>query len=207
MKGNNLAEQNQLPDGILKIKKMLALGHIPCRKNEHYKAYHKHTGVEVYKVTNCLIHACFNLTNKQLQKLTQEDINIIVHHIEHKLQPTEEIKEHIFTMLNKAGLTVQKYKKFGKPLKENQWLVAFYVGKKYFYEQVTFLDYHFMLKEKDGTWSEKIGFTNIVNFRKAPPRSFTNKNTYIKYKREGIYVITNPYATAEKTSSNIEQTI
>lgn len=198
-KNFNQEPEQELPIGILKINKLLRLGHHPSRGKEHYQAYHKHTGHKTALLANCLMHACFNLTNKQLQQFTAEDVGVLTGHIQNCHQPsTDEIKRSIFDTLKKTGLQVHRSRRKCE-IKENQWLIALYFGKDPKFAKVGYLrqDYHFMLKEKDGSWSEKRGFTETVNHHKKPPKKFTDYATGFEYCLEGYYLITNPYA--EKT--------
>lgn len=54
-------------------------------------------------------------------------------------------------------------------------------------------DYHFILKEKDGKWSEKRGFSSEINIIDNPPVAYEHNRESL-YLLQGYYLITNPYA-------------
>ena len=92
--------------------------------------------------------------------------------------------------LRKTGLQVERYQE-GKILKSNQWKVAMYFSEAYkrgFGER----GWHFLLQERDGSWSGKDGGSTIVEkFEK--PEQFIPWALNNKYELDDILVLTNQY--------------
>ena len=187
---------------ILKLNKIFKLHHyVPARGSQSYSE--KHNGGFCFSnIVNCFAHACFNLTNDQLNDFSTLECQCYFgHKIDYLEQPTKEIKANLFYFIKDTGLTVRRTFKSAK-LKENQWLVALYFGIYLFDGKNQ--DFHFLLKEKDGTWSGKIGTTQKVEYYKIPPKDFVSTCNY-KYKLDGFYVITNPYLENTKEEEENEK--
>ena len=183
---------------IDKLKQIVTSGHIPSR-------FHKNYDFNSAFISNCFIHACFNLTDEQLQYFDENKLCEIKKHINH-YSTDEEIKESLFSVVKATGLKIVRTNE-NHPCNNNQWIVAFYLGAiRYSLElgvRPVYEDYHFMLKERDGGWSEKCGTLSEINITENPPISYeSNGNVYIL---QGYYLITNPYAEFKNNKTINEQ--
>lgn len=101
---------------ISKLNKIIMSGHIPSRS---YKTYNPRTTF----VSNCFIHACFNLTDEQLYLFGENEADEIMRHINYdKLSTDEEIKDSLFSVVKNSGLCIERVGK-NHPCKDNQWVV------------------------------------------------------------------------------------
>lgn len=167
---------------IKNINTIFRQGYVPSRGAESYRSLLPN-GVRICRVTNCLEHACFNLTNKQLAecKIDTKSSDLFGN-FEALNISNEKYEADILKLVRNVGLEVKKCPE-NKILKNNQWKVAMY-----FEDMGDRRDFHFMLQEKNGMWSSKQGDLDTVEIYQEPPIVF--KRTYVKY---GIYEITNPY--------------
>lgn len=153
------------------------------------------------KYTNCLAHACFGLPNEYIEEYVCRQL------VDNHCCPSpfagfgkgkKETLENMFEFLKKVGLEVSPYTG-NEILKSNQTKVALYFSKAYDMpnSEKNFLsaDFHFLRQELNGHWSAKDGFNRRVKTYKTLPETIKlqKDNPYILY---GLYVITNPYATA-----------
>jgi hypothetical protein len=181
---------------ISKLKKIITSGHTPSRSHNTY-------GIIPSFSSNCFIHACFNLTDEQLQSFNGNEMFEIMKHINGSKPSTDkEIKNNLFSVVKATGLNIESTEK-DYSCNNNQWVVAFYLGaRKYSLEpgkRPVYEDYHFMLKEKSGEWSEKQGTSTEINIIDNPPISYkSNENVYLL---QGFYLITNPYAELIKNKN------
>ena len=164
---------------VKKLNRIFSLGYIPSRENQSYK-FKLNNGLKTGDLINCFFHACFNLTNNQIKKfkISFEEADVLWHYY-----PTEKgvDRNYISTLvkfIESTGLSINECKQNTK-MNYNQWKIAYYYNNQNF-------DFHFMLQEKDGKWSSKLGSSrNLEYFEEAP------KEYHKDYKLEGFYAITN----------------
>ena len=169
---------------ILKIKKIFKLGYIPSRGNENYKIVDGNNVTNYAPLINCLGHACFNLTNEHLKDFDKNDASILRNFIQSPLHANTYIAKDIFNFVKKCGLKIKPTKRHSL-LKDNEWKIALYFGW-YGYRK----DYHFLLQEKDGTWSSKWGSSSEVIFLNSPTKKLNHCG--YDYTLYGFYKISNP---------------
>ena len=194
---NNIKIYNKVMNNkemILKnLNEIFRKGYVPARGSESYRV-HLSNGERASEMVNCLEHACFNLTNEQLDKccLNKNDSNFCC-----DTEPSyvnEEYENSLLGLIKSVGLKVNRCKE-NAVLKENQWKVALY-----FEDSDVFRDFHFMLQEKNNMWSSKQGVLDNVELYDEPPLVF--KKYYVKY---GTYKITNPYIQSGKKDNKTER--
>ena len=179
---------------ILKLKKIFKLGYIPSRGNESYTEKENGKSVSYYVYPNCLAHACFNLTNQQIKSLDYTDREIFSSFIKTPYYSDKYILRDILRFIKQCGLKTTKCE-VSSPLQHNEWKIAIYFGWRN-----NTKDYHFLLLEKDETWSSKWGFSITVDHFKIPPTKIEH-NGY-SYHLYGFYKITNPYANNKTPDDN-----
>lgn len=193
-------DQDRRARAILKLNKILKQGHIPCRFFKPYSLSTTH-------IANCFIHSVYNLSEKQLKSLNSLEMDEIKMHIHHKNAHNQKaINESIFSVIKESGLQVEQVDKC-YPCAKNQWIVAYYLsvrkdslksGAKKEFE-----DYHFMLREKNGYWSEKLGPLQNVNKYTQPPLTI-DRYSHI-YQLQGFYLITNPYTDKQRNNKLLQE--
>lgn len=204
----DIQKETRKQQTILKLNKIFKKGYLPSRKDALYKAYHKTDNNELKWYANCFIHACFNLSNEQLQNFNLKEMEDLFDHIDYKkVSNSDKIKESLFSVIKKAGLKVEKTSKNHK-CNNNQWIVAYYLAIKDYnlgIKNKLYDDYHFILKEKDGKWSEKVGVTSTVNVYNEPPQKLQRPNSQNIYFLQGYYLITNPYAKKARQKGETQE--
>ena len=170
---------------IKKLSEIYKLGHLPCRGDQLYD--------KTFRLANCFEHACLNLTDQEIEQycITENDSCEFgnFYSITQKGTSLE-----IERTLKKTGLQIEKCTP-DKVINFNQWKVALYF--EYFYTLNR--DFHFLIQEKDGSWSGKIGYTSKCHhFKNLPESVCCDKRYYNLYE---TFCITNPYATKEKEHS------
>lgn len=177
----NLDKTNE----ILKLKNIVKMGHLPSRGLTHYD--------KSILYANCLEHACFNLSNAQLvENFSLAKSRLVFGHFEN-LRAKPLINE-ICEFVKSTGLVLTPCQP-NDVLGPKQWKVALYIFDDIFCNNS---DFHFLLQEKDGLWSEKFGFDRDISLygdltQKIYPSNnpFDDENAY---NFAGTYAITNPYA-------------
>lgn len=163
---------------------------MPDRGDEEYDMFAKYV--------NCFEHACFNLSNRELEELGIDCFEYTYRSPfgEFSQNSIHEAKEEMLEFLTQTGLLVEKFD--GKKiLKSNQHKVALYFSEAFEREQGE-RDYHFLLQRKDGKWSGKCGdmssrVESYETLEETLPYAFNNK-----YKLDTVLVLTNPYASEER---------
>ncbi len=176
---------------ILKLKEIFKLGYRPERRLETYRCKTP-SGFLTGQITNCLEHACFNLTNKQIidNNFSIYDKSAFQSFIDVN-KSLSEITQDIFNFVEDAGLKVSDNKKIIN--KQKEWRVALYYRTDYEVE-----DYHFLLQEKSGIWTSKMGSSlNIQKYLTLPKVVYRNYDLY------GVYTIKNPYIKEKQTEISI----
>ena len=181
---------------ILKLKKVFMLGYCPERKGESYSFVNPYTDINYYQQINCFAHACFNLTNQQITSncFEKNDIDSFKNLIDDYWEEDKSIERKLTTFVRKTGLKIEECSD-EEDLEENQWRVALYFFTGYF-----FRDFHFLLNEKDGSWSSKYGTEDVLEFFENRPDEFVVEKYGDHYQYYGTYKITNPYAGKNKES-------
>ena len=167
----------------LKINKFLKNGYVPNRGLTPYSESTK-------SLANCFEHACFNFPNSFLENFDRSDRNAFSSF----LYP--EISSSISNMkefLKQTGLTIEEDNNL--PLNANQWKIAIYFSTVYDnqpWEWQRDGDFHLMLQEKDGSWSNKFGNQkDVITFDKLP-ETFSHGGQTYRF-RETL-TLTNPYS-------------
>ena len=163
---------------ILKLQKLVKMGHLPSHYGQSYK------DCKQFYIPNCFAHACFNLTNEQIETLTKADYNAFRGFIQSVFHADKYIAKDLMEFVKQCGLKVNKTNS-SLPKHDNEWKVALYFGSERFKK-----DFHFLLLEKDGTWSAKHGETDKVTYYNEAPK-FLDYNYEYPLKLYGIYKITN----------------
>lgn len=172
---------------IRKLQKIIKQGHVPNRGLEPY--------IKTYALANCFEHACFNLSNLQLKYGHIKECD--TYDFSHFHSPEkDETFEKFANYLKETGLNIEKCSK-NKILKSNQWIIALYFEPLY----PVCKDYHFLLKEKDGTWSGKVGFSKNIETFENLPKEMDNNCFYELY---DTFCITNPYAKEDNIKNKNE---
>lgn len=164
---------------INKLSNIVKMGYVPQRGFEQYS-------IQSCRLVNCFEHACFNLTNSQLSIFDKNDQNAFV--LDMDLSNDNLIIKSMMGFVRATGLEIEPCLPKVN-LKSNQWQVAFYLTEPCDFDD---RDFHFLLKEKDETWSAKNGFSDIVS-------NYNKLETYLPtfpsyYHLKGTFAITNPYA-------------
>ena len=165
---------------LLKLNKIFKAGYIPSRnKKEDYASKDN----MFKKITNCFEHACFNLTNEQLKHFDKKDFENFF--CLPNLKNTELSREEIYNIVKHSiTSTGLKVKSAEEELKPNEWKVAMYFSEHE-------IDLHFLLQEKDGSWSGKFGeLEKVDRFQILPLKIYRTHTEYTLYK---VFAIVNPY--------------
>ncbi len=177
---------------IKSLNEILKMGYLPSRGRELYGRYTCRA--------NCLFHSAFNLTNELLdvfdEKTLKHGISAYDYYFSNLFGGFNEYdlkteKERIYNFIRETGLKVD-LEKHGEILKHNQYKIAFYATDNFDDNVMGHAGFHFMLQEKDGSWSSKNGNDEVefdVKLENTIPFHF-----YSKYLLQDVLVITNPYA-------------
>ena len=178
---------------ILKLNKIFKNGYLPSRdKNEKYN-YIAFSGKNLAKITNCFEHACFNLTNEQLENFDLSDLKNFFSLP--KLSNDELSQEDMFEVVKDAiASTGLKVKKMQEQPNNKSWNVAMYFSD---YD----IDLHFLLQEKDGTWSGKFGESDIVDHFNILPLKIIGTN--VDYHLYKVFTIENPYIKDDNKNNEL----
>lgn len=160
-----------------KLGNLIKSGHIPNRGNEALSDL-------CYQKINCFAYACFNMTNKMLEDLHWDDACA-------KALCLLSEPEQTLNFLAKTNLKVEPASGRHLKLANNQWKIAMFLGSGRYPDK-----YHYMLQLTDGSWAEKRGFWGPERFYDKMPK--TTMGFYEEFKFDKKYIITNPYAQAEK---------
>jgi hypothetical protein len=171
-------------DLITKLNKVVKTGYTPSRGAESYN-YVTKLGTNVSSLANCFEHACFNITNLHFDscEISKKDAFEFGDFSIAAFAGAEYTKRELFHFVKKTGLDVSSCKPKSM-LKNNEWMVALYFCEG----DYCIRDFHFMLQEKDKSWSSKLGFEPICERFEDLPNTFA-----CDYKLYGTYKISNPY--------------
>lgn len=171
---------------VKQLKNIFKNGNIPSRGRELYG-----------KLTwdfNCLFHACFNLPNSILKKLNLDDDQFLIYNPFGNLEGDKiQIKSEMFKFIKDCGLHISKDHKL--TLLKNQRRVALYFSQAY-EKGFGLKDFHFLLQEKDGTWSSKAGSSEVefgLTLEHSMPFDISNR-----YILDSTFILSNSYEKSEK---------
>ena len=164
----------------LKLKKIFKQGYIPSRDGMEYSCTSSKNFAEI---TNCFEHACFNLKNEHLINFNIDDLEdfFSLPALANDTLTREEMFEEVKKAIQTIGLKVKKCK---EELKANEWNVAMYVSQND-------IDVHFLLQEKDGSWSGKFGQSRKVDCYSILPLKL--QGVFEDYNLFKVFTIENPY--------------
>ena len=170
-------ENDSKMQGIVKkLNQIYKMGYVASRGKQKYN-------YKTTLVTNCFGHACFNLNNKNLRALDS---------VKYELQDFF----RNFSGINGRGFFEKaKYKirqvglTIAEKIDKNQWKIAYYIQDDIFRGN----DLHFMIQEKNGTWTSKLGSSSKIEVFDELPKVYRDS-----YELAGIYVITNPYVKTKE---------
>lgn len=176
---------------LKKSNEIFKLGYTPSRSNETY--YFKFQQLDKFVITgnlsNCFSHACFNFLNQHYNDFNISDYDILaIQGLVDRSKTKEEISLKFKNFLNSAGLQVEKDSKY-KILNNNEWRVALFFDEIQIGNRTIIRDYHFILQEKDKTWSSKENFSPKLNILSSLPEKYTDY-----YKLHDVFVLKNPEA-------------
>lgn len=174
---------------ILKLKEVFSHGYAWTRGCEHY-SYVLNNGYNVAYIINCFGHACFNLTNKQLDNLNfnMTDYYALRNFYKYKNETKREVSEELFSFVEQAGIKVSSLSR--GILKRNQTVVALYIDEKY-------KDIHFIKLDEYG-WSSKLGITPGIKLYENVPEKISPF-----YEFYDSYILTNKKADGDGVPKNI----
>lgn len=171
---------------IRKIRPFIKNGHVACRGKLPYSLCFD----LINKNTNCFEHACLNFKNVELLALDVNYVESLVfggRYTWGSAKTKDEMESHFALFLEDVGLEFNECQS-DEILKRNQWKVAVYLSPDW--DETG--SFHFLLQEKDGTWTAKDGFTASLScFDKLEDRVVSNGEVYDFHK---TFVITNQYA-------------
>ena len=169
-----------LMKAYLKLNEIFSRGYLPRRGREEYKLV---KGIDTAEITNCFEHACFNLTNRQLTNFNSFDLDnfFSLPALADADMTKEEMFDGVVNAIERTGLKVKPMK---DNLAKNEWNVAMYVSQ---YN----IDVHFLLQEKDGSWSGKFGQSKKVDRYSFLPLKI--EGAFEAYNLYKILTLENPY--------------
>ncbi len=170
---------------IKKFNGIYKRGYVPSRNRQEYT-------YKTASMVNCFGHACFNLDNSELEELG--DLKDALYDFLRKFSlKYGNYMDEASKRIREVGLKIEKSSIKEEINSKNQWKIAYY----YLYDDFWgSCDAHFMIQEKDGTWSSKLGSKQEVEIFEKLPKVFHDE-----YELVGIYKITNPYVTLDKDDS------
>ncbi len=177
---------------VKKLSDIVKLGYVASRGDEPYQKYSV--------LVNCFEHASFNLTNAQIKTLGLDDLRFMLRSPfgEFDMSCIEKSREELLNFITQTGLLVEKAEP-SKTLKNNQYNIAMYFAKNEITSDL--IDFHFLLQEKDGTWSGKCGDISETVEKFSSPAPILPFTPVCKYKLDNLFTITNPYASKSKATS------
>lgn len=166
---------------IKKLNLIYKKGYLPAREKENYSQLYT-------SVINCFGHACFNLSNKDLESMEPfvHQLDIFLHDFGNcgVYNYFKEAQKRI----RQVGLNIEK-SSLSERIENNQWKVAYYVLN----DEFLGTDLHFMIQGSDGKWIGKLGSSSKIECFDKLPSSYREN-----YSLMGIYKITNPYVKLDK---------
>ena len=161
---------------VKKLNIIYKMGYLPSRGKTKYSLANE-------RVVNCFGHACFNLNNSTLKQLDCSKDELKDFFRNFGGGNVRNFFEGAKEKLSQVGLICER-SYVGEKLQKNQWKVAYYILNDEFRGR----DLHFMIQEKNGCWTSKLGTSSNIEVYEELPQEFKNG-----YQLAGIYKITNPY--------------
>lgn len=160
---------------ILKnIKNVFKNGYVPSRGAEKYTR-------QTCDNVNCLEHACFNFSNQQILDCEMNTYTAFQMFGKFCMDGNNESNaEEMLNFITDAGIVINQG--YQPHLKDGQWRVALYFNDEDG-------DFHFLLQEKDGSWSGKVGFTIRTQQFDDLPETIGRISKYYLY---NTYTFSNP---------------
>ncbi len=188
---------------IKKLSTVYKNGYVASRGRESYRYYVDDDGnLAVGDMANCFEHACFNLKNEHFVSLDLNPYETAQGFGKYggvfndrNMVDDDDIRDALFSIVKRVGL---EYKLCSPNTftKSNEWKVAFYLANDP--SARLGYDFHFLLQEKNGSWSGKYGwYSNRVDTFDNAPTAF-KPDSGLKYILQDMYLISNPYAETEK---------
>ena len=176
-------------EGLIKeINNIYKRGYLPSRgKNEYTQ--------KTASMVNCFGHAVFNLQNQDLESILSSKETLLTYQRKFGTVGIKGIMKVVKEKVQEVGLEIQK-SSIDEKLEENQWKIAYFYM---FSSPYNSADAHFMIQEKDGTWTSKLGVKEEIEVFKKLPEDY-----HCGYLLQGIYKITNPYIKCEKIDEEME---
>ena len=158
-------------------------GYIPAREDGGYTEVLSN-GIQARQLVNCMGHSCFNLTNRQLEDYDigfARDKEFYFGKMLDNKRSQLQCADHIRSFIKSVGLKVHDCEPEYELKDWRSWKVALY-----FYGLE---DYHFLLHERDGSWSSKAGDSPTLHYYSEAPETYDNC-----YELFDCFSITNPKA-------------
>lgn len=169
-------------------------GYRPARGNQTYN-YILKNDVKLYSMVNCFGHV-FNLRNEQFDDYHFEAFPLFGNFKGMFYEPQDKAAQNMLEFIRAVGLKVEECDP-RKPIEDfKSWKATVY-----FEDHPIKRDFHWLLEEKTGLWSSKIGFEACLeNIQQiTPPKSYRNlvdTDEPTIYNYYATYKITNPNANA-----------
>ncbi len=181
---------NKAKKTILKLRKIFQEGYLPSRYDDEY-IFVAYLDKDLAEITNCFEHACFNLTNDQLENFDKDDFENFFSMP--KLQNPDLSKSETFkTIIKQIKETGLKVGEMKENPKKNEWNVAMYFSDDD-------IDVHFLIQEQDGHWTGKVGKSpKVDNFSILPLNVSGVFSDYTLFK---VFSIENPYCASKDERS------
>ena len=163
---------------IIKLQQIVSSGYIPSRSYEKYFGFTQR--FEKFEdMTNCFGHAVFNLKNSQFNDIdfTYEDGTNLGAFSTSPFLPIKSVEKEFCEFVYSTGLKIFPEIQKGI-LKNNEWRVALYFEKK---SDDLSREFHWLLQERNGKWSGKMGYSNQVETYFEIPSQIGNYELYKTY--------------------------
>ncbi len=180
-----------------KLQEIFKNGYVPDRGDETYKFTLPHRDPDMFSILktgdlcNCLGHACFNLKNEHFEKykINISDSRFFQGFIKDKeTRENDVMAQKILNKIKAVGIIVSPAQNT-EVLKNNQWRIAMYFDRIGIGSTNYLRDFHFIIQEKDKTWSGKDSWNfDVHKYDKLPEIC----DDY--YKLYNVYTLTNPNA-------------
>ena len=166
---------------IKKLNMIYKRGYLPEREAKEYSLLYT-------RAVNCFGHACFNLSDSDLNELDpyMKELERFLRDfgncgIGNYFKVAQE-------RIRKVGLQIQE-SSLSEKIKDNQWKIAYYI----MCDEFRGTDIHFMIQTKSGKWTCKRGLDSDVEVFDKLPANYDKD-----YSFAGVYKITNPYVKLDE---------
>ena len=179
---------NQVESAIKILHTFFKQGYFPSRDRQSYGVFLPQAKIQAQNLVNCMAHACFNLTNAQLNTPAfQEFKGFYTGGMVDGNTDTKEVQtEKMLHFIKEVGLKVEECDPDAVLKDFRSWKVGLYFRYSDVWED---LDYHYCLQEKDNTWSSKFSsYLQLDHFE------YLRAYMLNGYEFEKCFIITNPNA-------------